>query len=68
MMDKLNLLATIYKQELAEANEQKILFKAQCDIYKNEMEQLQEQLKQANQRITDLEAEDKEVVENNEGE
>ena len=68
MMDKLNLLATIYKQELAEANEQKILFKAQCDIYKKEMEQLQEQLKQANQRITDLEAEDKEVVENNEGE
>ena len=58
-MDSLNLIASIYKRELADANEQKILFKAQCDIYKNEIEQLKEQLKHANERIADLEAEDK---------
>ena len=65
-MDSLNLIASIYKRELADANEQKILFKAQCDIYKNEIEQLKEQLKHANERIADLEAEDK--VEQNEAE
>lgn len=50
-MDSLNLIASIYKRELADANEQKILFKAQCDIYKNEIEQLKEQLKRANDEI-----------------
>lgn len=58
-MDSLNLVASIYKQELADANEQKVLFKAQCEIYKQEIEQLKEQLKQANERIAALEAEDK---------
>lgn len=58
-MDSINLIATLYKQELADANEQKVLYKAQCELYKHEIEQLKEQLKQANERILDLEAEDK---------
>ena len=58
-MDSLNLIATFYKQELADANEQKILYKTQCELYKQEIEQLKEQLKQANERIVDLESEDK---------
>ena len=58
-MDSLNLIATFYKQELADANEQKILYKTQCELHKQEIEQLREQLKQANERILDLEAEDK---------
>lgn len=58
-MDALNLLAIHYKQELADVNEQKILFKAQCELYKQEIEQLKEQLKHANKRIVDLESEDK---------
>ena len=58
-MDSLNLIATFYKQELADANEQKILYKAQCELHKQEIEQLREQLKQANERILDLEAKDK---------
>ena len=58
-MDSINLIATLYKQELADANEQAILYKAQCKLYKQEIEQLKEQLKQANERILDLEAEDK---------
>lgn len=58
-MDSINLIATFYKQELADANEQKILYKTQCELYKQEIEQLREQLKQANEKILDLEAEDK---------
>ena len=58
-MDSINLIATFYKQELADANEQKILYKAQCELHKQEIERLREQLKQANERILDLEAKDK---------
>lgn len=58
-MDSLNLIATFYKQELADANEQKILYKTQCELHKQEIEQLKEQLKQANEKIMDLEAKDK---------
>ena len=55
-MDSINLIATFYKQELADANEQKILYKTQCELHKQEIGQLKEQLKQANERIADLEA------------
>lgn len=65
-MDSINLIATLYKQELADANEQAILYKAQCKLYKQEIEQLKEQLKRANEKIMDLEAKDK--VEQNEAE
>ena len=58
-MDSINLIATFYKQELADANEQKILYKTQCELHKQEIEQLKEQLKQANEKILDLEAKDK---------
>ena len=58
-MNSLDILANIYKQELADANEQKVLFKTQCELHKQEIEQLREQLKQANERILDLEAKDK---------
>ena len=58
-MDSINLIATFYKQELADTNEQKVLYKTQCELYKQEIEQLREQLKQANEKILDLEAEDK---------
>ena len=57
-MDNLNVLASIYKQELADANEQKVLFKTQCEIYKQEIEQLKKQLQEANEKIAKLEAED----------
>lgn len=58
-MDSINLIATFYKQELADANEQAILYKTQCELHKQEIEQLREQLKQANEKIMDLEAKDK---------
>lgn len=65
-MDSINLIATFYKQELADANEQKILYKTQCELHKQEIEQLKEQLKRANERIVNLESEDK--MEQNEAE
>lgn len=58
-MDSINLIANFYKQELADANEQKILYKTQCELHKQEIAQLKEQLKRANEKILDLEAEDK---------
>lgn len=58
-MDSINLITTLYKQELADANEQKILYKTQCELHKQEIAQLKEQLKRANERILDLEAKDK---------
>lgn len=62
-MDSLNLIATFYKQELADANEQAILYKAQCELYKQEIEQLKEQLKQANDEIAKFRNEQVEQVE-----
>lgn len=47
-MDTLNVLAEIYKLELASANEQKVLFMAQCEIYKKQIEELEAKLKEAN--------------------
>ena len=62
-MDALNLLATHYKLELADANEQKILFKAQCDIYKKEIEELKKELKEKNEKIENLQVQNPHIVE-----
>lgn len=62
-MDALNLLAIHYKQELADVNEQKILFKAQCDIYKKEIEELKKELKEKNEKIESLQVQIPHIVE-----
>lgn len=41
-MDALNLIIECYKQELATANNQKILLQAQCEIYKQQIKELKE--------------------------
>lgn len=43
-MDALNLICTIYKRELAEANEKRVMIEAQCEIYKQQVEQLKKEL------------------------
>lgn len=53
-MDDFNVILSFYKQELANANEQKILYKVQCSIYENEIAQLKEQLKAANDEIAKM--------------
>ena len=45
-MEEINIILTLYKQQLAEANEQKILIQAQCELYKNEIEELRKQLEE----------------------
>lgn len=53
-MDTINLISNIYKQQLADANEQKILFQAQCELYKAKIEQLEQQLKLVNDEAEKL--------------
>lgn len=43
-MDEINIILTLYKQQLAEANERNILVQAQCELYKKEIEDLRKQL------------------------
>ena len=43
-MDEINIILTLYKQQLAEANERNILVQAQCEIYKQRINELEEQL------------------------
>lgn len=57
-MDTINLISSIYKQQLADANEQKILFQAQCEIYKAKIEQLEQQLKEKNEEILKMKADE----------
>lgn len=45
-MDALNLLNAIYKRELADANEKKVMLEAQCEIYKQQVEKLKKQLEE----------------------
>ena len=48
-MDAINLLTEIYKiykRELADANEKRVMLEAQCEIYKQQVEQLKKQLEE----------------------
>lgn len=42
-INTINIIAKLYKQELAEANHQKVLFQAQCEIYKQQIEKLKKE-------------------------
>lgn len=53
-MDTLSILAKIYKNELAEVNEQKILFRAQCEMFKNKIEELEQLIKDKDEEIARL--------------
>ena len=43
-MDVINLLNAIYKRELADANEKRVMVEAQCEIFKQQVEQLKKEL------------------------
>lgn len=45
-MDAINIIAKLYKQELAEANYEKILYQAQCEIYKQQIDTLKKELEE----------------------
>ena len=43
-MNEINIILALYKKQLAEANEQNILAQAQCEIYKQRINELEKQL------------------------
>lgn len=45
-MDAINIIAELYKQELALANHEKILYQAQCKIYKQQIDTLKKELEE----------------------
>lgn len=53
-MDTVNILISIYKAELASANEQKVLFMAQCEIFKNKIEELEKLIQDKDEEIARL--------------
>ena len=42
-MDAINLLNAIYKRELADANEKRVMLEAQCEIYKQQIDKLKKE-------------------------
>ena len=45
-MDAINILAELYKKELAQANHEKILYQAQCEIYKQRIDILKKEIEE----------------------
>lgn len=45
-MDAINIIAELYKQELALANHEKILYQAQCKIYKQQIDTLKKEIEE----------------------
>ncbi len=45
-MDAINIIAELYKQELAQANHEKILYQAQCEIYKQQINILKKEIEE----------------------
>lgn len=59
----INTILQIYKNELAQANEQKILLQAQCKEYEQRIEQLEQQVKEQTMQINELQKQIPKVVE-----
>jgi hypothetical protein len=45
-INTINIIAKLYKQELAEANHQKVLIQAQCEIYKQQIDMLKKEIEE----------------------
>ena len=45
-MDAINIIAELYKQELAQANHEKILYQAQCRICKQQIDTLKKEIEE----------------------
>lgn len=43
-MDAINIIAELYKQELAQANHGKILYQTQCKLYKQQIDTLKKEI------------------------
>lgn len=45
-INTINIIAKLYKQELAEDNYEKILYQAQCEIYKQQIDILKKEIEE----------------------
>ncbi len=45
-MDAINIIAELYKQELAQANHEKILYQTQCKLYKQQIDALKKEIEE----------------------
>lgn len=45
-INTINIIAKLYKQELAEVNYEKILYQAQCEIYKQQIDILKKEIEE----------------------
>ena len=54
-MDAINIIAELYKQELAQANHEKILYQTQCKIYKQQINALKKEIEELkNKKESDM--------------
>ena len=53
-MNVIDIISNMYKKELAEANHNKIIALAQCNIYEQRIKQLEKQLKEKEEQLTTL--------------
>ena len=51
-MDAIDIISNIYKKELAEANQKKIVALTQCDLYKQRIKQLEGELQELKDTTT----------------
>lgn len=58
-INTINIIAKLYKQELAEANYEKILYQAQCEIYKQQIDTLKKEIEELKKEIEELKYTDK---------
>ena len=62
-MDTLKSIITLYKRELADANELKLLYQAQLEQEQQRAQQLEEQLRERDEQIKELRQQIPKVVE-----
>ena len=62
-MDTLKLIITLYKRELADATELKLLYQAQLEQQKQRVQQLEGQLRERDEQIKELRQQIPKVVE-----
>ena len=53
-MNVIDIISNMYKKELAEANHNKIIVLAQCNIYEQRIKQLEKQLKEKEEQLATL--------------
>ena len=53
-MNVIDIISSMYKQELAEANHKKIVALAQCNVYEQRIKQLEKQLKDKEEQSVTL--------------